>query len=349
MSAFGSHDMAVDLGSANTLVYVRGYGIVICEPSVVAIDPLTRRVHAVGVRAEQITGRRDDGVAAIRPIRDGIVADFGLTELLLRYLIHQVHRNRFAHPRFAVCVPTGVTKVHAHAVGQACLSAGARQAYLIEKPIATAIGAGLPVAEPAGSMILDIGGAISEVAVISLGGIVASRSIAVGGNQLDEAIVKYLRREHELLIDLSTAEQVKLELGSAVPLDAELRAEISGRGIVSELPKTVVVTSDELRAALDKPLAQIIKAIKDTLARTPPELASDIIDRGIVLAGGGAQLRGLQERLRHEMQMPAQLAESPSTCAATGLGRWLEDDEAAGRRRSSGPGAVAVSPVAAVR
>ena len=349
MRGFGGRDMAVDLGSANTVVYVRGYGIVLCEPSVVAVDSLTGKVRAVGAEAQQIATRRDDGVAAIRPIRDGVVADFELTERLLWHLVHRVHRNRWAHPRVVVCVPSGVTSVHTRAVGQACLSAGARQAYLIEEPIAAAIGAGLPVAEPAGSMILDIGGAISEVAVISLGGIVVSQSIGVGGNQFDEAIVRYLKREHKLLIDLRTAEQVKLKLGSAFPLGAELRAEISGHEIVSELANTVLLTSDELRAALEQPLAQVIKAVKDTLARTPPELASDVIDRGIVLAGGGSLLRGLQQRLRHELQMPAQLAESPRTCVATGSGKWLENVAAAKRHRSSIARAASVRPVAAMR
>ncbi len=355
MSVFGyvtnlsGRDMAVDLGSANTLVYVRGCGIVLWEPSVVAVDSRTRDVRAVGVRAEQLVGRRDDSVAAVRPVRDGVVADFELTERLLRHLIHQVHHNRWARPRVVMCVPPGVTSVHTRAIGQACLSAGARQAYLIDEPIAAAIGAGLPVAEPAASMILDIGGAISEVAVISLGGIVAARSVGVGGHQLDEAIVSYLKRQHELQIDLPTAEQVKLTLGSAFPLGAELRTRISGHEPVSELPKTVVLTSGELRAALAKPLAQIINAVKETLAETPPELASDIIDRGITLTGGGSLLRGLPERLRQEMEMPAQLADSPRTCVATGSGRWLENIEAADRRRSSQARAVSVRTVAAMR
>ncbi len=349
MTGLGGRDMAVDLGSANTLVYVRGCGLVLWEPSVVAVDARTGDVRAVGVRAEQIVRRGDDSVAAVRPVRDGVVADFELTERLLRHLIHQVHHNRWAHPRVVMCVPPGVTSVHTHAVGQACLSAGARQAYLIDEPIAAAIGAGLPVAEPTGSMILDIGGGISEVAVISLGGIVAAQSVGVGGNQLDDAIVSYLRRERELVIGRATAEQVKLRLGTAFPLGAELRARISGHEPVSALPKTVLLTSGELRAALEKPLAQIINAVKETLTRTPPELASDIIDRGITLVGGGSLLRGLRERLRHEMQMPAQLAESPRTCVATGSGRWLENIEAADRRRSSRARALPVDTVAAMR
>jgi rod shape-determining protein MreB and related proteins len=349
MSGLGGRDMAVDLGSANTLVYVRGDGIVLWEPSVVAVDSHTGAVRAVGVGAQEFVGRSDNGVAAVRPVRNGVIADFELTERLLAHLIHEVHRYRWAHPRIVMCVPAGVTSVHTHAVGRACLSAGARQAYLIEGPIAAAIGTGLPVWEPAGSMILDIGGGITEVAVISVGGIVVSESVAVGGDQLDDAIIGHLKREHKLMIDRRTAEQVKLEFGSAFPLGTEVEAEVSGVETVSEMPKTVRLTSGELRAALEKPVAQIIRAVRDTLARTPPELAADIIDRGIVLVGGGSLLRGLPERLRHEMQMPAQVGESPRTCVARGSGRWLEHVDGAGYRRSAPAGAVPVGAVAAMR
>ena len=348
MAGFGGHDMAVDLGSANTLVHVGGHGIVICEPSVVAVESQTGAVRAMGVQAHEIA-TREDRVIAIRPIRDGVIADFELTERLLRHLIRLVHQSRWARPRMALCVPSAVTSVHALALGQACLDAGARQAYLIEQPLAAAIGAGLPVAEPAGSMILDVGGAISEVAVISLGAIVVSRSIGVAGNQLDEAIIKYLKGEHKLLIDRRTAESVKLKLGSAFPLDTELKAKIYGREIVSESPKTVAVSSDALRVAFEKPLAQIIRAIKETLARTPPELASDVSDRGIVLAGGGSLLRGLPALLRQELQMPVQLAESPRACAASGSGSWLEHVETVEHHRSPLARPIAVSPVAAMR
>ena len=248
-----------------------------------------------------------------------MIADFDVTEEMLRHFIQKVHQNRWAHPRVVVCVPSGVTGVEKRAVEEACLSAGARQAYLIEEPMAAAIGAGLPVGEPTGNMVVDIGGGTSEVAVISLGGIVVSQSIRVGGDELDEAIINYVKKEYKLLIGQQTAEEVKLEIGSAYPLEEEVQAEIRGRDLVSGLPKTVVLTSEEVRAALEEPLVQIIDAIKETLDRTPPELASDIMDRGIMLAGGGSLLQGLDERLRDETQMPAHRAESPLTCVAVGL------------------------------
>jgi rod shape-determining protein MreB len=292
LTGFGGRDMAVDLGTANTLVYVRGRGIVLSEPSVVAVDSRTGEVHAVGIEAKRMLGRTPGTISAI------------------------------------VCVPSGVTGVEKRAVEEACLSAGARQAYLIEEPMAAAIGAGLPVGEPTGSMVVDIGGGTSEVAVISLGGIVVSQSIRVGGDELDEAIISYVKREYKLLIGQQTAEEVKLEIGSAFPMGEEVQAEIRGRDMVSGLPKTVVLTSEEIRGALEEPVSQIIDAVKETLDRTPPELASDIMDRGIMLAGGGSLLQGLEERLRHETQMPAHLAESPLTCVAVGSGRSLEEFEA---------------------
>jgi rod shape-determining protein MreB and related proteins len=328
MTGFGGRDMAVDLGTANTLVYVRGRGIVLSEPSVVAIDSRTGEVHAVGIEAKRMLGRTPGTISAIRPLKDGVIADFDVTEEMLRHFIQKVHQSRFAHPRVVVCVPSGVTGVEKRAVEEACLSAGARQAYLIEEPMAAAIGAGLPVGEPTGSMVVDIGGGTSEVAVISLGGIVVSQSIRVGGDELDEAIINYVKREYKLLIGQQTAEEVKLEIGSAFPMDEEVQAEIRGRDMVSGLPKTVVLTSEEIRGALEEPVSQIIDAVKETLDRTPPELASDIMDRGIMLAGGGSLLQGIEERLRHETQMPAHLAESPLTCVAVGSGRSLEEFEA---------------------
>ena len=274
-----------------------------------------------------------------------MIADFDVTEEMLRHFIQKVHQNRWAHPRVVVCVPSGVTGVEKRAVEEACLSAGARTAYLIEEPMAAAIGAGLPVGEPTGSMVVDIGGGTSEVAVISLGGIVVSQSIRVGGDEMDEAIINYAKREYKLLIGQQTAEELKLEIGSACPMAEELQAEIRGRDMVAGLPKTVVLTSEEIRQALEEPLNQIIDAVKETLDRTPPELASDIMDRGIMLAGGGSLLQGLDERLREETQMPAHLAESPLTCVAVGSGRSLEEFEAIHRsnRKLAQPPRAAVS------
>jgi rod shape-determining protein MreB and related proteins len=328
LTGFGGRDMAVDLGTANTLVYVRGRGIVLSEPSVVAIDSQTHDVHAVGVEAKRMLGRTPGSITAIRPLKDGVIADFDVTEQMLRHFIQKVHQSRWAHPRVVVCVPSGVTGVEKRAVEEACLSAGARQAYLIEEPMAAAIGAGLPVSEPTGSMIVDIGGGTSEVAVISLGGIVTSQSIRVGGDELDEAIVSYVKREYKLMIGQQTAEEVKLEIGSAFPMAEDVQAEIRGRDLVTGLPKTIVLTNEEVLRALEEPVGQIIDSIRVTLDQTPPELASDIMDRGIMLAGGGALLKGFPERLREETQIPTHLAESPLTCVAIGSGRSLEEFEA---------------------
>lgn len=328
LTGFGGRDMAVDLGTANTLVYVRGRGIVLSEPSVVAIDSQTHDVHAVGVEAKRMLGRTPGAITAIRPLKDGVIADFDVTEQMLRHFIQKVHQSRWAHPRVVVCVPSGVTGVEKRAVEEACLSAGARQAYLIEEPMAAAIGAGLPVSEPTGSMIVDIGGGTSEVAVISLGGIVTSQSVRVGGDELDEAIVNFVKREYKLMIGQQTAEEVKLEIGSAHPMPDEVQAEIRGRDLVTGLPKTIVLTSEEVQRALSEPVGAIIDSIRITLDQTPPELASDIMDRGIMLAGGGSLLKGFPERLRDETQIPTHLAESPLTCVAIGSGRSLEEFEA---------------------
>jgi rod shape-determining protein MreB len=328
IGGLSGRDMAVDLGTANTLVYVRGRGIVLSEPSVVAIDQRTGEVHAVGVEAKRMLGRTPGTITAIRPLKDGVIADFDVTEQMLRHFIHKANGNRFAHPRVIVCVPSGVTGVEKRAVEEATLSAGARQAYLIEEPMAAAIGAGLPVSDPTGNMIVDIGGGTTEVAVISLGGIVVSQSIRVGGDEMDEAIMNHLRKEYKLLIGQQTAEEVKLEIGSAWELTEEVQAEVRGRDMLSGLPKTVVIGSEDVRRALDEPVTQIIDAIRGTLDKTPPELAADIMDRGIVLAGGGALLQGLDERLRRETHMPVHLAESPLTCVAVGSGRSLEEFEA---------------------
>ena len=328
--------MAVDLGTANTLVYVRGRGIVLSEPSVVAIDQRTGEVHAVGIEAKRMLGRTPGNISAIRPLKDGVIADFDVTEQMLRHFIQKVHQNRWAHPRVVVCVPSGVTGVEKRAVEEATLSAGARSAFLIEEPMAAAIGAGLPVAEPTGNMVVDIGGGTTEVAVISLGGIVVSQSIRVGGDELDDAIISYVKREYKLMIGSQTAEEVKLEIGSAYPLREEVQAEIRGRDMISGLPKTVVLSSEDVREALEEPMMQIVDAVKLTLDKTPPELASDIMDRGIMLAGGGSLLQGLDERLRRETEMPIHVAESPLTCVAVGSGRSLEEFEVMQKASANG-------------
>jgi rod shape-determining protein MreB len=309
--------MAVDLGTANTLVYVRGRGIVLSEPSVVAIDHRSGEVHAVGAEAKRMLGRTPGTISAIRPLKDGVIADFDVTEQMLRHFIRKVSNNKWAHPRVVICVPSGVTGVEKRAVEEATYSAGARWAGLIEEPMAAAIGAGLPVAEPTGSMIVDIGGGTTEVAVISLGGIVVSQSIRVGGDEQDEAVISYVKKEYKLLIGSQTAEEIKLEIGSAHPLPQEEQAEIRGRDLVTGLPKTIVLSSEEVRSALEEPTQAIVDAIKATLDKTPPELASDIMDRGIMLAGGGSLLQGMPERLRGE----------------TGFDQWTPFEDSAIRTR----------------
>jgi rod shape-determining protein MreB and related proteins len=323
-----ARDMAVDLGTANTLVYVRGRGIVLSEPSVVAIDTATGEVHAVGAEAKQMLGRTPSTINAMRPLKDGVIADFEITESMLRYFIKRANHSRFTHPRVVVCVPSGVTGVEKRAVEEACLGAGAREAYLIEEPMAAAIGSGLPVSEPTGSLVVDIGGGTTEVAVISLGDIVVSQSIRVGGDEMDDAIMNFCKREHQLLIGHQTAEDIKHEAGSANPLDNEIEIEIRGRDLGSGLPRAVKLNSANIRTALDDPIQQIIAAVRDTLDRTPPELAGDLMERGMTLAGGGALLHGFAERMSEECQMPARLAESPLTCVATGSGQALEEFEA---------------------
>jgi len=320
--------MAVDLGTANTLVYVRGRGIVISEPSVVAVDTATGEVHAVGVEAKQMLGRTPSTINAMRPLKDGVIADFEVTESMLRYFIKRANHSRFTHPRVVVCVPSGVTGVEKRAVEEACLGAGAREAYLIEEPMAAAIGSGLPVSEPTGSLVVDIGGGTTEVAVISLGDIVVSQSVRVGGDEMDEAIMNFCKREYQLLIGHQTAEDIKHEAGSATPLAHEIEIEIRGRDLGSGLPRAVKLNSEDMRKALDDPIQQIIAAVRDTLDRTPPELAGDLMERGMTLAGGGALLHGFADRMSDECQMPARLAESPLTCVATGSGQALEEFEA---------------------
>src|ERR1700724_2084650 len=322
-------DMAVDLGTANTLVYVRGRGIVLNEPSVVAVDIKDGRPLAVGIEAKRMIGRTPSHIKAIRPLKDGVIADFEICEKMLEYFIRRVHHRRFSKPRMVICVPSGITGVEQRAVQEAAEYAGARKpAYIIEEPMAAAIGAGLPVHEPTGNMGVDIGGGTTEVAVISLGGIVTSQSIRIGGDELDEAIVSYVKKEFSLALGERTAEEIKITLGSAYPLEQELHAEIRGRDLVSGLPKTIVVSTDEIRRAIEEPVSAIIDAVKVTLDRTPPELAADIMEQGIVLTGGGALLHGLEARLQHETGMPIVVARDPLNCVAVGSGQCLEEFEA---------------------
>lgn len=319
-------DMAIDLGTANTLIYVRGRGVVLDEPSVVAVNARTGQPYAVGLEAKRMIGRTPGHIQAIRPLKDGVINDFDVCEKMIRYFIQRVHHRRFAKPRMVICVPSGVTGVEQRAVQEAAENAGARRPVdIIEEPMAAAIGAGLPVHEPAGNMIVDIGGGTTEVAVISLGGIVASESIRIAGDELDEAIVAYVKREYSLALGERTAEEIKIALGSAFPLEEELYAEIRGRDLVSGLPKTVVVSTDEIREAIEEPVAAVVDAVKVTLDKTPPELAADIMGRGIVLTGGGASLHGLPERLHSETGMPIVVAESPLFSVVIGSGLCLEN------------------------
>lgn len=319
-------DMAVDLGTATTLVHVKGRGIVLVEPSVVAIDKNGGKILAVGSEAKRMLGRTPGNIVAIRPLRDGVIADFDVTEAMLRYFIQRVHKRRFAvKPRVVVCVPSGVTEVEKRAVFEATLQAGARAAYLIEEPMAAAIGAGLPIQEPTGNMVVDIGGGTTEVAVISLGGIVTSQSIRVGGDEMDEAIVAHVKKEYNVMIGERTAEEIKIEIGSAYPLAEEEDAEVRGRDLLTGLPKNIILSSEEIRTAIEEPLMAIIAAIKATLEQTPPELSSDIMDRGIVLTGGGSLLKGLDELLRQETGMPVHVTEDAMTCVVVGSGKALEE------------------------
>src|SRR5215208_161916 len=323
-------DVAIDLGTANTLVFVKDQGVVLSEPSVVAVDNRTGKVVAVGSTAKGMIGRTPADIVAMEPLKNGVIADFEVTQQMLSYFIGQVRSiggfyRYLSRPRVVVCVPSGVTKVELRAVREAAQSAGARRAYTIEEPLAAAIGAGLPVNEPRGSMIIDVGGGTTEVAVISMGGIVTKRSVRVAGNDMDAAISAYIQREHKLSVGTQTAEQLKLEIGSALPLPEETAAEIRGRDHVTGLPKTVVISSEEMREAINPTLNTIVAAVVDTLNRTPPALASDIMDVGMVLTGGGGLLRGLDELLREETGVPVQVAEKPLACVAIGSGRFLEE------------------------
>jgi rod shape-determining protein MreB len=326
--AFLGRDMAVDLGTANTLVYVRGRGIVLNEPSVVALNTSNGQIVAVGAGAKRMIGRTPGNIVAVRPLKDGVIADFDVTERMLRYFIQKVHRRRhLAKPRVVVAVPSGITGVEQSAVKEAGRQAGARRVYIIEEPMAAAIGAGMPVDEPAGNMVVDIGGGTTEVAVISLGGVVSSQSIRVAGDEMDQAIITFVKKEYALMLGERTAEGIKMALGSAFPSAGEPRAEIRGRDLVSGLPKTVVICAEEIRRAIGEPVSLIVDTVKATLDKCPPELAGDVMDRGIALTGGGALLRGIDQRLREETGIPVYVADSPLDSVVLGTGKCVEDFE----------------------
>jgi rod shape-determining protein MreB and related proteins len=335
----GGRDMAVDLGTANTLVFIRGRGIVLFEPSVVAISEETGKVHAVGAEAKRMIGRTPASIRATRPLRHGVIADFEMTEAMLRHFITRAGGSRFSFARVVLCVPSGITDVERRAVDEATRVAGARTVYLIEEPMAAAIGAGLPVADAVASMVIDVGGGTTEVAVISLGGMVVWESIRVGGYEMDDAIVDYVKSMHKLLIGQETAEVAKIEIGSVSPDDDGNETTVAGRDLVTGLLRRVTVSGADVRRALEGPVGRIVAAVKDTLERTPPELAADLGERGIVLAGGGSLLRGLDDKLRDEVGLPVQIADSPLTCVVEGAGRSLDEletlDRAAKAQRKS--------------
>ncbi|MFD1545411.1 rod shape-determining protein [Nonomuraea guangzhouensis] len=327
--AFLGRDMAVDLGTANTLVYVRGRGIVLNEPSVVAINTVTGKIVAVGIEAKRMIGRTPGNIVAVRPLKDGVIADFDVTERMLRYFIQRVHKRRhFAKPRIIIAVPSGITGVEQRAVKEAGYQAGARKVYIVEEPMAAAIGAGLPVHEPTGNMVVDIGGGTTEVAIISMGGVVTSQSIRVGGDELDQAVITFAKKEYSLMLGERTAEEIKMAIGSACPIGEDAHAEIRGRDLVSGLPKTIVVSGAEIRKATEEPVNTIVDAVKTTLDKCPPELSGDLMDRGIALTGGGALLKGMEERVKAETGMPVHLVENPLDSVALGSGKCVEEFEA---------------------
>ena len=320
-----SNDIGIDLGTANTLVYAKDRGIVLREPSVVAIQSSTNRVLAVGEEAKRMLGRTPGNIVAIRPLRAGVIADFDITEAMLKYFIRKVHNKRMMKPRVIIAVPSGITEVEKRAVKESAERAGAREVYLIEEPMAAAIGVGLPVQEPAGNMIVDIGGGTTEVALISLAGIVFSRSVRVGGDEMDEAIIQYMKRVYNLMIGERTAENIKLDIGSAYPMEEEVTMEVKGRDQVNGLPKTLMVTSEEIREALQEPVSTIVEAVRITLERCPPELSADLVDRGLVLAGGGALLRGLDTLVAEQTGLPVHVADDPLSAVAEGTGVVLHE------------------------
>jgi rod shape-determining protein MreB len=322
-------DLAIDLGTANTLIYVRGHGVVLDEPSVVAINVNDGRPVAVGMEAKRMMGRTPNHIKAIRPLKDGVIADFEVCEKMLRYFIQKVAGSKWSKPRMVICVPSGITGVEQRAVQDAAEYAGARKpVHIIEEPMAAAIGADLPVHEPSGNMIVDIGGGTTEVAVISLGGIVTAQSIRVAGDELDEAVLQYVKKEFSLAIGDRTAEEIKIQMGSAWPLDEELTADIRGRDLISGLPRTIEITTEQVREAVAEPISAIVDAVKTTLDKTPPELAADIMEDGITITGGGALIGGLAERLTHETGMPIRIADEPLYSVVIGSGRALENIDA---------------------
>jgi rod shape-determining protein MreB len=321
-----SSDMGIDLGTASTLVYLKNEGIVLCEPSVVAIEAGTSNVLAVGEEAKRMLGRTPGNIIAIRPMRDGVIADFEITEAMLRYFIKKAHNSRsLVRPRIVIAIPSGITEVEKRAVKDSALHAGAREVFMIEEPVAASIGVGLPIQEPSGNMIIDIGGGTTEMAVISLAGVVFSKSIRIGGDEMDEAIINYLKRTYNLMVGERTAEELKIRIGSGYPLDEELSMEVRGRDLVAGLPKMITVTSDEIREALSEPISLIVEAVRITLERTPPELSADLIEKGLILCGGGSLLRGLDQLISEETGLPVHLADDPLTAVALGTGKVLNE------------------------
>jgi rod shape-determining protein MreB and related proteins len=326
LGLFSSSDMGIDLGTATTLVYVRGEGIVLCEPSVVAIEKGTNRVLAVGTEAKRMLGRTPGDIIAIRPMKDGVIADFEVTEAMLRYFIKKAQHHRvMARPRMVIAIPSGITEVEKRAVRESAERAGAGSIYLIEEPKAAAIGVGLPIQEPIGNMIIDIGGGTTEIAVISLGGLVFARSIRIGGDEFDQTITEYLKKAYNLMVGERTAEDIKIKIGSAYKLDEELTLDVRGRDLVAGLPKTITITSEEIRDALSDPVRSIVESAKIVLERTPPELAADLIERGIMMAGGGSLLRGMDRLISEETGLPVHVADDPLIAVAMGTGKVLEE------------------------
>ena len=321
-----SNELAIDLGTANTLVFVKNRGIVVSEPSIVVINDVTTKVEAVGKEAKEMLGRTPGKISAIRPMKDGVIADFEVTEQMLKYFINKAHNRKvWVAPRIVIGIPSEITQVEKRAVKDSALRAKASEVFLVDQAMAAAIGAGLPVTEPSGNMVVDIGGGTTDIAVISMAGIVYSSSVRVAGNEMDEAIIKYLRKKYNLLIGERTAEQVKMEVGSAYPLDKPMTMEIKGRNLIEGIPKTLVITDEEIREALEETVSILVNAVRVALERTPPELSADIVDRGIVLTGGGALLKNLDKRLREETGLPVSMGEDPLSSVVLGTGRMLED------------------------